>query len=234
MNESERKNKTMLSSAMPIQHIPLSEAFGFCAAALAGGGGLLPPLYPRLAMRAHEGRVGVVGEQQKTRGVGNEKAWWSSGLGSWERYVLGPVRRERKAGQPFGFVTVRPLRTVADYFQTVLTHQPCVAMEQSGLPQPKFLVFPSQQEKIFSVQHIYWMFLEHKHRSCIEGVRVSAIIALQPELNFYFIPIYPEEFTFTILIAKPIFFEMVICMGEPNGTVVAEQALKSVGIFPLR
>ena len=35
------KNKTMLSSAMPVSHIPLSEAFGFCAAALAGGGGIV-------------------------------------------------------------------------------------------------------------------------------------------------------------------------------------------------
>ena len=35
------KNKTMLSSAMPVSHIPLSEAFGFCAAALAGGGGMV-------------------------------------------------------------------------------------------------------------------------------------------------------------------------------------------------
>ena len=61
--------------------------FGFRAAARAGGGGLLPPLYPRMAMRAHESRVGVVGGEQKTRGVGSEKAWWSIGLGRWERYM---------------------------------------------------------------------------------------------------------------------------------------------------
>ena len=84
MTLKEKKNYALLRDA----HLAHSTAggFSFRAAALAGGG-LLPPPYPRMAMRAHESRVGVVGGEQKTRGVGSEKAWWSSGLGRWERYM---------------------------------------------------------------------------------------------------------------------------------------------------
>ena len=61
-------------------------------------------------------------------------------------YRYGPVRRERKAGQPFGFVTVRPPGTVVDYLRTVvpmkgvwIKHQRFLATQQLGLPIKNFL-----------------------------------------------------------------------------------------------
>jgi len=73
-------------TAMAIPPIPLQEAFGSGAAALARGG-LLPPQYPGVTMRAHENPAGMVGGQRKTRDLGSEEAWWSGSVASSGSYM---------------------------------------------------------------------------------------------------------------------------------------------------